>query len=319
MTGATSGTGTGDPSGINIVPSPNTFNVGVTTITYTITDSNNNTATCSFTVTILAKPEITCLPPVTYNTDPGLCTHNVQTADADNPGVPVLNSGVQPIIWTWTITNPDSSFGATGTSTTTNASPIPDNPGPYDFQLGTSTILWHAENISGFDECTQEVIVEDHEDPTFTPPTYTDCVDMLQSAVYSATNPNPNAGIDPNLIKDPSPDYSTLESGNTALDLTNLADNCCDPSSLIINWRIDFTDVPDPLNPSGPALSHASIPGTGQPSTYGSDILLWGDGVNFTTVTHLITYTVEDCNGNITDELTRPITITPRPRITKMN
>jgi hypothetical protein len=69
----------------------------------------------------------------------------------------------------------------------------------------------------------------------------------------------------------------------------------------------------------GTAVTHPSISGTGQPSTYGSDILLWGDGVTFTTITHTISYWVEDCNGNTSQTQIQNITITPRPQIIKMN
>lgn len=56
MTGATTGSSPTTVGTINIVPSPNTFNLGITTITYTITDSHGHTATCSFTVTVTGKP-----------------------------------------------------------------------------------------------------------------------------------------------------------------------------------------------------------------------------------------------------------------------
>ena len=150
-------------------------------------------------------------------------------------------------------------------------------------------------------------------------PRLTNCVDMLLSATYVVSNPNPNSGVDPNLVKNPSPDYFTFESGNTTLDLTDLADNCCDPEDLIINWTIDFTDTPDPLNPSGTPLTHASISGTGQPSNYGSDMHFPGDGVNYTTVTHHITYEVSDCHGNGPVLKTEEIVVTPRPEIIKTN
>jgi hypothetical protein len=304
-------------SGTGVYPSPNLFYVGVSTITYTVTDSNNNTATCSFTVTVIGEPVITCLPPVTYNTDPGVCT---ATRNSSHYGLPTLVSGVQPITWTWTITDPDgTTVGATGTFIGSSGTPGPPPISDYAFKLGISTILWRAENISGFDECTQTVTVTDLEDPTFTPAWITECVDKLHSATYTTGTPNPNVGVDPNLLKSPSPDYYTFIKGSTALNLTNQDDNCCDPASLIINWRIDFTNVPDPLNPSGPAISHPSITGTGQPSTFASDILMWGDGVNFTTVTHTINYWVEDCHGNISNEQTGSIIVTPRPKITKMN
>jgi hypothetical protein len=307
----------GELSGTGVYPSPNLFYVGVTTITYTVTDSNGNTVNCSFTVTVMGEPVITCLPPVNYNTDPGVCT---ATRNSGHYGLPTLVDGVQPITWTWTITDPDGiTIGATGTFIGSSGTPGPPSVPDYAFKLGTSTILWRAENISGFDECTQTVTVTDAQAPDFIPHSITECVDFLHSVVYNETSPNPNSGVDPNLIKDPSPDYYTFVKGNITLDLTGLGDNCCTPASLIINWRIDFANTPDPLNPSGPALVHPSISGTGQPSTYATDIKLWGDGVNFTSMTHTISYWVEDCHGNVSGIQTGTIIVSPRPQIIKLN
>jgi hypothetical protein len=303
----------GELSGTGPYPSPNTFYVGVTSITYTVTDSNDNSVSCTFTVTILAKPEITCHIDISGNTDTGTCTYNV------NPGVPTLDSGVQPITWTWSITAPDGSTQASGSFLGSSIDPGPPNIGAHDFEIGTSTITWRATNVSGYDECAQLVIVEDKEPPTFTPNSITECVDMLHSATYTTGTPNPNVGVDPNLIKDPSPDYYTFEADNIILNLTDHADNCCDLADLTVSWTITFTDVPDPLNPTGPLLHHDPISGTGQPSTYGSDILMWGDGVNFSTITHKITYWVEDCHGNTSEPQEGKINVTPRPKILKMN
>ena len=69
MSGAT--TGSSPATGINNVGTQ-TFNVGVTTITYTITNGANNTASCSYTVTVKnkkcpnspAEPEVTTGSPV---------------------------------------------------------------------------------------------------------------------------------------------------------------------------------------------------------------------------------------------------------------
>src|SRR5688500_20117985 len=77
-----------------------TFNVGVTTVTYTVRDAANNIATCSFTVTVTDNilPTITCPANLTANAAAGLCTASVVTPNpttADNCGVTIL---------TWTMT-----------------------------------------------------------------------------------------------------------------------------------------------------------------------------------------------------------------------
>ncbi|MGQ8338926.1 HYR domain-containing protein [Sunxiuqinia sp. A32] len=299
MTGATIAVGNTDPSGINIVPSPYTFNVGVTTITYTIEDAHGHTATCFFTVTVEAEPVIECPNDTTVYTPSTSCVHNF------DPGTPELIEGIPTITWEWKIFDPEGNEQATGTSTGNNPDPSALPMGNHDFELGTSTIQWTAANVSGADTCFHTVTVLDTIPPTFTAPSLTACVDLLSLAQYVSSN----------LDKTPSPDKYTFKSGNTALDLTDISDNCCAEADMTINWRIDFTDTPDPSNPSGPALTHSPISGSGQLSTYGSDIPLWGDGVNFTTITHYITYWIEDCNGNTSEEIIKPITITPRPQV----
>jgi hypothetical protein len=166
--------------------------------------------------------------------------------------------------------------------------------------------------------CEQQIVIADFEPPTFNSAPMENCVDMLNSVTYTIGSPNPNLYTEDNIILDPSPDYYTFVSGDTSLDLTGLTDNCCTTGDLIINWTIQFTDTPDPLNPTGPLLSHPDISGTGQPSTYGSDIYLWGDGVTFGALTHTITYQVTDCNGNISAPQTETIVIRPRPELIKV-
>ena len=256
-------------TGTDPYSSPNTFYLGVTTITYTVTDAHNHVVSCDFTITVLGKPEITCPPLYETTTDPGVCT---ATRNSGHFGLPTLDEGVQPITWTWTIYNPDGKLSNNSYSPFIGSV---SNPGPpdipdYPFQLGESTITWRAENISGFDECSHLVIVTDNEKPTYTTAPIANRVDMLLSATYDDIESKPEFRSGSEPIKNPSPDYFTFESGNTTLNLTDLADNCCDSEDLIINWRIDFTDTPDPLNPSGTPLTHASISGTGQPSDYGS-------------------------------------------------
>ncbi|WP_167616138.1 HYR domain-containing protein [Maribellus sediminis] len=205
-----------------------------------------------------------------------------------------------------------------GCSPTDNISSIPALPADAYDNGANLSFTYIVDDLCSSESCTSTFTVEpDTVPPTFTSAPIENCVDPLHWVVYDEDNPNPVVNhIDPNLTKDPSPDYYTFKAGDTSLDLTDLDDNCCDPSTLIINWRIDFSDVPDPLN-EGNTISHGFISGTGQPSTYGSDIQMWGDGVYFTPVEHKITYWVEDCHGNISDEVEETITVTPRPQVIK--
>jgi len=309
MTGATVRTG-GDTAsnGINIVHSPDTFNVGVTTIWYTFIDQHGNVVTCDFDIIVESKPIIECPPDTTVYVGTDNC---INTFD---PGIPNLLQGAAPIDWTWNMTG-----ATTGSGFTNGATPLPDLIGDTDFNVGTTTITWTAENISGADTCDHIVIVIDTIPPTFTTAPYENCVDPLHWATYDLINTNPIINhINPNLNKYPSPDFRTYFAGDTLLDLITLEDNCCDSVDMIINWRIEFTPTHNPLTLL-PDITYPNLSGTGQPSMYGSDILFPGDGVYFSDVVHHIFYWVEDCNGNTTEEQMEEITITPRPRIIKLN
>ena len=307
-------------TGINLVTSPGTFNLGTTTITYTLTHATGVEESCPFTIVITGKPKITCLPAITQAADNGDCNYTV------NPGVPTLDEGVQPITWTWVIDGPVTMGEATGTFVGSAGTPGPPNIGLYDFKVGTSTVRWTAANISGSAVCTQIVTVTDKQAPTFTlsatPLSY--CVSNIQSAVY---NPNPNLSILPAYddLTTPRPEYYSFIPPSTIFDLNkitnNFNDNCCNDDNLIIHWEIIFAPTPNPATAAHGAITKPPITGQiGQPSLYPSVIDFPGDGVTFLDVIHQINYWLEDCNGN---PLINPvkqtvnIIIKPRPKITK--
>ena len=308
MGGATTDTSS-NITGFSTVPTPYPqLNVGNTVISYTIADVSGQTATCSFVITITSKPDISCAGSITTYTASNNCGSTL------NPGVPTLLEGAQPIIWTWVIDAPGFPAEATGTFVGSAGNPGPPDIGMYTFKFGTSTITWSATNISGTDSCTQTVTVIDNIPPVYTPPpTQVEyCVESLFSATYDPTDPINN------LIINPDPDYFLFRTGvnsDTSLDLdvTNLTDNCCPGTT---TWTITFSAVPGPVAPHNPVV-YPPVSGPGQPSAYPSDIQLWGDGVNFVNVIHQISYTVTDCHGNATS-FTRPITVKPRPKITKI-
>lgn len=279
MTGAT--TGSSPPSGINELTLADTLYVGVTTITYTAVDTYGNVSTCSFTINIISKPEIICPADTTIFTDPGVCTASL------DPGFPTKVSGIEPIEWTWFMTG----------ATVDSGSGIPILPNPYSFNLGVTYIMWIATNVSGSDTCYQTITVSDNQAPSFeTPGPFEFCVYDIYTAIYDG-QPEPFADFVPER-----PDWYIVD-GTPELDLENLADNCCDPDSLNISWIINYSN------------GYPAISGTGQPSLYGP-ITLWGT-TDHTVVVHTITYTVEDCHGNITAPLTVDITIKPRPYLSK--
>ena len=183
-----------------------------------------------------------------------------------------------------------------------------------DVASGTNPIVvmrtWTLSDAAGnTSTCTQHINVKDSTPPTFTAPVpYSVCVENLNFAAY----------ISSALKINPDPDYYLFKAGSTLLDLdpvgNNFSDNCCAVNTLVIHWRLDFADTPNPSPPPA-VLTHPSITGTGQPSAYGSDIQIPGDGVNFTTVVHTITYWLVDCNGNSSAEYVVNITVKPRPNL----
>jgi hypothetical protein len=300
----TDGTMVNSPAtGINIVTSPDRFYIGVTTITYTLTHATGEVESCSFTVTVTSRPYITCPPDIlNIDADPEECSALI------NPGIPTLSEGAQPIDWTWTMYWPDETTQiANGGSRTPDVGPTPQpivvtDPHKYPFNVGKTTIVWTASNSSGSDQCTQTITVIDIHPPSVTlPDPIEECVENLILAVYNGSE----------LDIQPVPDHYLHKAGTTNLDLSQISDNCAcpDEEEMVIDWIITF-DVDTPYGYGGTTLT-----GTGQPSL--NDIYLWGDGVNFSTLIHTITYTLTDCNGNIRDLAPVNITITPRPQIIK--
>jgi hypothetical protein len=285
-------------TGVNFVPSPSNFYIGVTTITYTITHATGTTETCTFTVTVTSRPYITCPASLTRDADAGECDATL------DPGVPTLVQGAQPIDWTWSMLLPDNTV-LTGGSTTTFSDPIPDPivataPHEFAFPVGTTTITWTATNLSGADTCTHTITVADTQPPVLTPPDpFEFCVENLMLAVYNGSD----------LDINPDPDHYLLRAGSTDLDLdmSLFNDNCCliGTHPYGIRWQIDF-DGTEP-----------SVSGTGQPSTHPNDIELWGDGITHLDRVHTITYWVTDCHGIETGPYVVDITIKPRPQIIK--
>lgn len=295
MTGATTDAST-NTTGEDFVPTPYPqFNLGTTTITYIITDPSNNSAQCSFDIIVRGIPEIDCPADITDETDPGVCTKEL------DPGIPVLKLNSPPADeWRWVMT------GAT-TGSGSNIGALPTPIGLFAFELGETTITWTACNISGCTTCTQTIEITDNEKPTFTADDFDACVENLMDVTYTGV-----ADILIFNIYYPDHDYYIMRIGSHELDIdmTTYSDNCCLPiDNSGIRWEIDF---------EGAAANEPTILGTGQPSDHASVINLWGDGVNFLPRTHTITYWITDCHGIESDPVTADITINPRPKVEKL-
>lgn len=141
LSGATTGSGTGDASGT-------IFNVGVTTVTYLATDAAGNERRCNFTVTVkdVEDPQIVCPQDITIDADQGIC-------------------GAQVIYLTPGI------FDNCPNPTLTLTAGLPSGS---TFPVGTTTVEYTATDASGNTAvCSFNVTVEDNEDPVI------DCVSDL--------------------------------------------------------------------------------------------------------------------------------------------
>jgi len=271
-----------------------TFHEGLNTVTWTAIDDCGNINTCQFTVIVRPGLRINCLADISHNTDAGVCSATF------NPGLPTVISGAEPISWSYKMSGATTASGNTQTIA-------------YPLNKGITLITWTASNLSGTVECSHNVTILDKEPPTFTPPSpFEFCVENLLSAVFVSNNLKINPDPDYYIFRDKSPVFNL----DPAILLNNFKDNCC-TGGFVIHWSMEFTDIPNPANPPAPAmLSHSPIPDqTGQPSLYGSDIKIPGDGVNFTPVVHTITYWLVDCNGNKSLKKSVNVTIRPRPKL----
>ncbi len=160
--------------------------------------------------------------------------------------------------------------------------------------------------------CTKLVNVIDNELPDFkVPDNIAFCVNDITDASYRRIVV---AGKEEDDIHPDRPDYYKFEDGYTGLDLTEISDNCCPNNEIEISWEIQ------------PASKDGVISGVGQPSKSIGGKELWLDmpanlpKASYTPKNYMISYRVEDCNGNVHDVINATIiTIKPRPRITKVN
>ncbi len=156
ISGATSAS---SPSfGFNDV-SNQTFNLGVSTVTYTLTDGSGNQSTCSFTVTVEdnENPTLTCPTETVVPNDPGICGATVTGID-----VVTFNDNCSVVSQTWSFSG----------STSGNSPAIGFNDASGQlFNLDTTLVTYTVTDTSGNTaSCSFEVIVQDTEAPTITCP-----------------------------------------------------------------------------------------------------------------------------------------------------
>jgi hypothetical protein len=239
-----------------------------------------------------------------YGCDPVTGTVNATVLPSPTPQISSIsgNTSVCPgsleKYWTAALANVTNTWSATGGSIL--GSTVTDF---VDIQWGASgnglITLTSTNTVNGCDSTvTKSILIQDLIPPTLAvPASFGFCVEDLFSAAIVS-----------NLLKiNPSPDYYLFKKGSTVLDLdpATFADNCTPVNQLVLHWRIDFSSsTPTP-----------SISGTGQFSSYLSDINFPGDGITFLDVTHTITYWLVDTSGNESIHKIVNITIHPRPEV----
>ncbi len=250
-----------------------------------ITDGNGCVRTSGFgkkNAQIRIKGEVTCL--ITGNESP-VCPKKTFTYSApDN-----MNS------YAWSVTGNATIQGA---SDTQNVAVLVGDSG------SNFTLSLEVRSSGGcLKTCTKTLNVLDDKTPIFTNPANISlCVNNIINASYAETTSGD--------VNTP-PDYYEFPTGYTDLDITNISDNCC--STNTITWTIT------------PSSNGQNISGTGQPSATLAGKKLWLDvatsnpKASYTEKIYTITYKVTDCNSNESEEKHTTITITPRPKITKMN
>ncbi|GAP69379.1 protein containing PKD repeat [Bacteroidales bacterium 6E] len=326
MTGATEGTGTGSAAG-------ETYNVGVTTVTYTVTDPDGNEASCTFTVTILdtTDPVITVgCQNVSDIAGPNNCF--IIPAEIEDPVYSDNCWPTEDLTLTWEMT------GATVGSGTGSAA-------GENYNVGVTTVTYTVSDPDGNEAtCTFTVTILRDEVPV----TAYECPVPTHTAEVDPVSCSADLTLDAMVVTDPCNeivDYwndspyrtsltdasGTYPSGTTTFHwyITDISGNeaSCqvtvtvdDDIAPTITCPADISEFADDgenfasnLSPADPVLGDncdiallevawTLVPSTGFESQY-SPPGLAGTGfyptpANFYLGITTITYTVTDLNGN---------------------
>ncbi len=200
-------------------------------------------------------------------------------------------------LWEWTRMNSDK----------LTISPSSGNSSPIDFSIlnNTPSVLTETTiSVSGtsLPGCSAAQLVTIHSGDQ-TPPIFCESINNKVLCVQDIFVATSNGSDD---ITEPRPDYYLFAPYDNTFDLDPgiFSDNCSSTSELIIHWLLELDQNP------------ATISGTGQPSTYGTAIVIPGNDQNI--INHHITYWLEDKYGNITpvgERAVVTISIRPRPPI----
>lgn len=147
LTGAT--TASSPATGINYVGTQ-TFNAGITTVTYTATDASSNIATCSYTVTVndTQAPTVSCPANISQNVDAGVCTKTL------TPALPTYSDNCAVTVLSWALTG-----ATTGSSAATGINTLPSTA----FNAGITTVTYTVKDAANnTSTCSFTVTVTDN-------------------------------------------------------------------------------------------------------------------------------------------------------------
>ena len=291
--------------------SGSTFPIGTTLVTYTATDAAGLTASCSFSVNVSGlAPQILCPTNITVNNAVGQCGANVNFVATESTAIPVS-------VIVYTVNGEIVQSG-------------------YFFPIGTTTVVATATNAVGVSTCSFTVTVNDNQLPVFDPITdlavNSDAGKCGATVIVTVPTASDNCGVTPVtgvrsdglLISDDYPVGTTTVTwtvtdihGNkaTAVQIVTVVDD----QKPIITAPGAYSVVNDP------GVCGATLASIGNPVT--SD----NCGVASVTNNHpstfypvgttIVTWTVTDIHGNVTDTATQSITVIDNelPTITVIN
>lgn len=300
ISGATSASS--PASGINYVGSQ-TFNLGVSTITYTIGDAAGNTSTCSYTVTVTDNqfPTVICPANIMANTTSTTCDASVSIPTVtygDNCTVSAL---------TWTMT---------GATVAASSSSGINQVGTQTFNSGVTTITYTVRDASNnVSTCSFTVTITD-----LTPPVVP--VLPVVSGQCAATAPVPVANDNcSGFVNGTTPDPLTYNTQGTftihwtftdaagnvsTANQTVIVDNSLPPTPPVLATLVGECLVIVPIPSATTGCSGTVLGTTSDPLVYNNQ------------GTYTITWTFDDGMGNvvtttqtvIVDDITDPVTPT---------
>lgn len=278
-----------------------TFNRGITTITYTVADAGGNNSTCSFTITVTDNqaPSITCPATVNVNADNGLCS-----AASVNLGTPITADNCAIL------------------SVTNNA--------PATFPVGATTVTWTVTDVNGLTAtCTQTVNVSDNQNPTITcPPTVNVNADPASCAATGVVLGTPVTADNCAVLSVTNNAPGSFPVGTTTVTWTvtdvNGRTATCTQSVIVTDNQAPTITCPATVNVNNnPGSCFATGVSLGTPTTADNCGVLSVSNnapASFPIGTTVVTWTVTDNNG-LTATCTQSVIVTDNqaPQLTCPN